>query len=192
MPLSGRLEAAYWSEEYRERTELLDRAVAYLTANRWGKVVDSGWQEWDLQVFCHPWSVVEVCTSQEDHGGGKRLIRVRYRLRLSGYTRGIALMAVFAGLTAAVMGSGPLAVGAAALAGLCLAGWWRGTRRAGRVVGLFDSIARGLNLMQCRPAPTPRTATAAVPARGEGHRPIGVVPLNGTGALEFERMGTVK
>jgi GT2 family glycosyltransferase len=193
LPLTGRLAVAYWSEEWRERTELLDSAVAYFNASRWGKVVDSGWQGWDLRVFCHPWSMVEVCTAQEDHGGGRRLIRVRYRLRLSGYTRGLAGMAVFSGAASSLLGSWFLAIEAALLASFCLAAWWCGTRRTARVVGVFDMIARGLNLIRCEPAPDRRAApaprpaeTPAGPTAGSAER-NGHVPPNGVGAIECEQ-----
>jgi glycosyltransferase involved in cell wall biosynthesis len=177
LPLTGRLPVAYWSEEGRERTELLDRAVAYFNAYRWGKVADSGWQDWDLQVFCHPWSMVEVCTAQEDHGGGRRLIRVRYRLRFSGYTRALAGVAAFTGLAASLLGSWPLACEAAVFAALCLAAWWRGTRRAARVVGVFDMIARRLNLVRCEPAGTPDEPPAGGDERNGRAPPGGVEAL---------------
>ena len=48
---------------------------------RWGKTVDSGWSDWDVEVHYHPWTMLQVCSAQEDHADGKRLIRVRYRLR---------------------------------------------------------------------------------------------------------------
>ena len=90
LPLTGRRSVAYWSADWRERTELLDRVVAYLNERRWGKSLDSGWSDGDLEVHCHPWTTVQVCTAQEDHGSGKRLIRVRYRLRLSAFTKVLA------------------------------------------------------------------------------------------------------
>jgi GT2 family glycosyltransferase len=193
LPLTGRLAVAYWSEEWRERTELLDRAVAYFNEFRWGKVVGSGWQDWDLRVFCHPWSVVEVCTAQEDHGGGKRLIRVRYRLRLSGYTRTVAGMAAFAGVVAVLLGAWGPALEAAALAAVCLAAWRRGARHAALVVGVFDLIARRLNLIRCEPAPDRRAAPALEPAGAPAGLAAGGAernshPLqNGAGGLEFEQ-----
>ena len=160
MPLSGIATVGYWNEEGYERTELLGLFTAYLLENRWGTTVDSGWSDWDLEVHCHPWTVVQVSTAQEDYGGGKRLIRARYRLRLSGY-----LKALGAGcLLAAVAGVGLLAwpaalearllLGAcAAVASLCLGLWWRGTRRASQVVAVFDTVATGMGLVRCQALP---------------------------------------
>src|SRR5207247_9838921 len=60
LPLSGRLTATYWTEEGFERTELLGLVIAYLNEHRWGKTIDSGWEDWDLEIDCHPWTVVRV------------------------------------------------------------------------------------------------------------------------------------
>src|SRR5262249_45337950 len=77
LPLSGRRTVEYWTEDRRERTELLDAVVELLTEERWGKVVDSGWSDWDLCVHTDGGTAVEVCTVQEEYGGGRRQLRVR-------------------------------------------------------------------------------------------------------------------
>jgi hypothetical protein len=155
---------AYWTEAGYERTELLGLVIAYLNEHGWGKTVDSGWEPWDVEVYCHPWTVVQVCTSQEDHGGQKRLIRVRYRLRLSGTSRVLGILAAAASILATVVFGWEVAIIGAAvvfLTGLSL--WWRGTRRAWRVVAMFDGFAHGLGLVPCngeykKPADAPSTA----------------------------------
>ena len=48
-----------------DRTLLLQRVTAFLNEHGWGKTLDSGWSNWDLEVYCHPWTVVQVCTAQE-------------------------------------------------------------------------------------------------------------------------------
>src|SRR5207249_1008736 len=78
---TGPRTAAYWSEDRSDRSALLSLVAADLKGCRWGLVLDSGWSEWDLEIGCHSCAILRVCTAQEDHGGGKRLIRVRYRLR---------------------------------------------------------------------------------------------------------------
>jgi hypothetical protein len=102
LPLTGTRTAAYWTEEGYERTELLGLVIAYLTEHRRGKTIDSGWSDWDLEVHCHPWTVVRVSTAQEEHGGGKRLIRVRYRLRPGRSMKGLTLAGALAGVVAAL------------------------------------------------------------------------------------------
>ena len=79
LPIWGQRTEAYWTGDGYERTELLGLVVAYLNEHSWGKAVDSGWKDWDLEVYCHPWTVIQVSTAQEDLGGPKRVIRVRIR-----------------------------------------------------------------------------------------------------------------
>ncbi len=93
---------------------------------------------------------MQVCTSQEDHGGNKRLIRVRYRLRLSGTTRMLGVLACLGGTIAFILGGWEVAGVAAALVLLVGAGlWWRGTRRASRALAVFDGFAHTLRLLPC-------------------------------------------
>jgi GT2 family glycosyltransferase len=138
----GRRVTDYWSEEGRDRTDLLARVVRYLAEHRWGTVIDSGWSDWDVQIDCHPWAVLQVCTAQEDHGGRRHLIRVRYRVRTGGLTRLVGA-AGLAGLgLAAVLEFWPLAVGATAVAAVSLLGWRRGLRRASAAAAGIDALAR--------------------------------------------------
>jgi GT2 family glycosyltransferase len=158
LPLNGRYKTAYWNEASRERTDLLREVIAHLDKHRWGKVIDSGWCDWDLEVYCHGWVKVQVCTTQEDHGSGKRLIRVRYRQRLCGYTKllGLAGLAVAAGVAALepFVGAGLLA----ALPVILAAMWRRGTRLASRVVAVFDTVAGEMKMTRFEPP------TAAAPS----------------------------
>src|SRR5207249_5391351 len=70
LPLAGTRTVAYWSEQACERTELLSVFIARLMESRLGVTVDSGWSDWDVEVHCDPWAVVQVCTAQENHGSG--------------------------------------------------------------------------------------------------------------------------
>jgi GT2 family glycosyltransferase len=173
LPLTGQATVDYWSEEWRDRTELLDCAVKYLNKRRCGRVIDTGWEDWDLEIHPHAWTFVEVRTAQEDHGSGKRLIRVRYRLRLSGYTRALLLLGVAAGLGSALLPSQAGAVLALAVLAVCAAVWRRGVKRASQVAGMLDALAGGLGLIPCaprqpeaRPAEAPRASPKAGPLPG--------------------------
>src|SRR5207244_8100396 len=149
LPLSGRLTATYWTEEGFERTELLGLVIAYLNEHRWGKTIDSGWEDWDLEIYCHPWTVVRVCTAQEEHGSNKRLVRVRYCLRLSGTMRLFRGLALFAAAMALAWPTWPSVVSALMMLGICFAAWWRGTRRAAQAIAVFDQMAEQLGLLRC-------------------------------------------
>jgi hypothetical protein len=92
---------------------------------------------------------VRVCTAQEEHGGGKRLIRVRYRVRF----RGTLHLVGWAGVAAAAFAAAidpVLAWGVAAgAAGFLAAVWRRGRKVAGRVARVFDLAAAELKLIRC-------------------------------------------
>jgi hypothetical protein len=162
MPLAGTRTLCYWTEDGIERTELVGLFIAYLLEYRWGTTIDSGWADWDLEVRGHPWTRLRVCTAQEDHGGRKRLIRVRYRLGLTRSAWVAAAGGLVAALAAAAVHPAAGAAGGGLLAALLLAAWWRGARLAGRIVAGLDGLARGTGLAPCgsaageeswRPAP---------------------------------------
>jgi GT2 family glycosyltransferase len=164
LPLHGRQTVAYWSEEGYDRTELLGLVIAYLNERGWGKTVDSGWSDWDVEIYCHPWTIVQVSTAQEEHGGGKHLIRVRFRLRPASVTKALLLGALGLGGAALGWGAWPLALGAGALLALGGALWWRGTRRAAQALAFFEALGKDLGLIRCEggnkavePAPTAGT-----------------------------------
>src|SRR5262249_15249956 len=142
----------YWSEEGDDRCRLLGLVVAYLTQRRWAKVIDPGWSDRDLLVYCHPWTEVAVCTAQEDHGGRRRLIRVRFQARLR--NAAWCLPAFALGLPGAPALGSPAAAAAAAAATLALGVglWRRGLRRAAGALAVFDHAARRLGLTRCGPA----------------------------------------
>jgi hypothetical protein len=159
LPIRGARTVAYWSESGRDRTELLALVIAHLNDQGWGKTIDSGWSDWDLEIGCHLGTSVRVKTTQEDHGGGKRLIRVRYGLRLTGYVRVLVGTAAL-GIAAAVFWRAwPLAAFSAVLSGCCAAIWWRGTRRASLILAILEEQSRALGLARCVPAAT-RVAVA--------------------------------
>jgi GT2 family glycosyltransferase len=153
---------AYWGEEWPERSHLLQRVTAYLAAHRWGPVVDTGWSDWDLEVACGRWTFLRIRSAQEDHGGGKRLIRLEFRMR----ARGVLVIATIAATALTVVAASLHAVAGAALASVmpCLVGlaWWSGRRVAGRVVHAIDSEARQMKLIPCTAGGT----SVADPARG--------------------------
>jgi GT2 family glycosyltransferase len=149
---------AYWSEGACERTELLGLFIAFLIEHRWGTTIDSGWSNWDVEVHYHPWTLLQVYTTEENHGGDKRLIRVRYRMRLTELARVVGALAAAAVLV--LDGLHVLAgVAATALFGLFAVGaWWRGRRLAAQAIRGFDGLACSMGLIRCgadRPSATP-------------------------------------
>ena len=95
--------------------------------------------------------------AQEDHAGGKRLIRVRYRMRPSGHLQALGAAAAFAAVAAAGLLSSPIAAAAGLLVAAVAGMWWRGACRATRMVAVIDKCAHELEMIPC---PTARDAPA--------------------------------
>ncbi len=145
----GLLSVAYWSETGSDRTDILRRAVAFMERYRWGKMLDTGWLDWDISVDCESGLVLKIVTVQEDHGQGKRVIRIRYQLVFSDRLRVIAAVSVVA--WAAVALTYPRAAMAAAALAIVLGvrAWVRGLSAGSRVVTMFGALAQELNLIPC-------------------------------------------
>ena len=145
----GRSTRSYWGQAWGERSEVVQRTAEELAAGRWGVTLDAGWSDWDVEVFGHPWTCVRVTSVQEEHGEGKRLVRLRYRFGptwlgttvLVAMAASVAFAAAFNPGVAAVLG------GIASMAVLWTAG--RGGRLAARIRDAFDRNARGIGLIPC-------------------------------------------
>ena len=146
---SGARTRSYWGENGVDRTELVGLFAAHLLERRWGTTIDSGWSNWDLEAHGHPWTLVRLCTAQEEHGGGKRLIRVRWRLRFTSFARALAVAAAGAAAAAAFLHPAAGVAAAGLLSMLLAAAWLRGARLAARVIEGFDGLARGQGLVRC-------------------------------------------
>jgi len=72
----------FWSEEGRDRHYLLGEIFRLLEEEGWRYSTDTGWNDWDIQIYGNFWWSVTLQTVTEDHGGTKRLTRVRLRHRL--------------------------------------------------------------------------------------------------------------
>jgi glycosyltransferase involved in cell wall biosynthesis len=72
----------FWSEEGRDRHHLLGAIFQLLEEEGWRYSTDSGWNEWDIQIYGNFWWSVVLQTVTEYHGGPKCLTRVKLRSRL--------------------------------------------------------------------------------------------------------------
>jgi hypothetical protein len=71
----------YWSEEGVERNAILKSIFQLLEEEGWSYSADTGWKEWDIQIYGNFfWSII-LQTVTEYHGGPKCLTRVRLRYR---------------------------------------------------------------------------------------------------------------
>jgi GT2 family glycosyltransferase len=96
---------SYWSEGGQEKESLLYGVVERLLPRKYLIAVDQGWNGWDLEICQGPWAKARIKSAAENHGGAKRLLRVRCSLRMSAislaclgtYTAG-ALLALALGM----------------------------------------------------------------------------------------------
>ncbi|MEP7071949.1 MAG: glycosyltransferase [Verrucomicrobiota bacterium] len=72
----------YWSDEGRDRQGLLHEIFALLEAENWRFSTDTGWQEWDIQIYGNFWWSVTLHSVTEYHGGTRCLTRVGLHDRL--------------------------------------------------------------------------------------------------------------
>jgi O-antigen biosynthesis protein len=72
----------FWSEDGRDRHYLLGAIFQLLDEEGWRYSTDSGWNEWDIQIYGNFWWSIALQTVTEYHGNGKCLTRVRLRNRL--------------------------------------------------------------------------------------------------------------
>ena len=100
---------SYWSEEAPEKEVLIGGLTDFLLPQKYFVVTDTGWSKWDLKISRGLWSRALVTVVAENHGGMKRLLRVRVAMRTSSLGRG--LLRGYAALAA-----GSLILGAPAIA----------------------------------------------------------------------------
>jgi hypothetical protein len=72
---------SYWSEDGRDRHNLLGAIFALLEEEGWRYSTDTGWNEWDIKIYGNFWWSIALQTVTEYHGGGKCLTRVGLRHR---------------------------------------------------------------------------------------------------------------
>lgn len=74
---------SYWTEAGLEKESLIQEVMDFLLLYKYFINVDQGWSDWDLEIYRGLWSRAEVKVCSENHGGSKRLLRVRCALRMS-------------------------------------------------------------------------------------------------------------
>jgi hypothetical protein len=92
---------SYWSERGDEKELLLGGLMRFLTPQKYFIDTDQGWNDWDLKIARGLWSRALVLVCTENHGGMKRLLRVRCAMRLSRLSAGI--LRAYAAVTAAAL-----------------------------------------------------------------------------------------
>lgn len=84
-------ELSYWTEAGIEKENLLEKVMDLLIAHKYFIIMDQGWSDWDLEIHQGIWSKIQLRVCTENHGGKKRVLRVRCAPRMSQ----LATMAIF-------------------------------------------------------------------------------------------------
>ena len=72
----------FWNETGVGREKLIEEIFALLETEGWRYSSDTGWSDWDVQIYGNFWWIVKLQTVTEYHGGPKCLTRVRLRYRM--------------------------------------------------------------------------------------------------------------
>ena len=94
--LQRAIKLAYWSESGTPRDALIDRLVRVFARGGMAVRVDSGWNDYDLEVRPDAWTQVQIKTADEKHGGGRLKTLVQARVRLSTRSRVLMLLSIAA------------------------------------------------------------------------------------------------
>jgi hypothetical protein len=157
---------SYWSDSGAEKELLLNGLNDFLVPQKYLVIADTGWNRWDLKIARGLCSRALVTVCSENHGGGKRLLRVRCAMRLSQLAllvlRSSAAFAAFA-----LMLGWPLAgamIGAFGIVSGGVMGW--------QLIGfgqlmhrIIETVAKQTQLMPLVPVAPPRSGTGRRPRR---------------------------
>lgn len=68
---------SYWSEQRIDRLAFIGDLLRRLEQRGWPHRSDSGWNDYDVEVYDTRWSKLQLVTVLEDHPQGKQLLRCR-------------------------------------------------------------------------------------------------------------------
>jgi GT2 family glycosyltransferase len=71
----------FWNETGKGREQLLTETFALLESEGWRYSADTGWKDWDIQIYGHHFWSVQLRSVTEYHGGPKCLTRVHLKNR---------------------------------------------------------------------------------------------------------------
>ena len=151
--VTSRATVQYWTESGIERLTFLDRMLQILDRDRWQAHIDSGWDEYDVCIYGDRLSRVFVQTVAENHGGQKRLLRVKLTanwtfLAKVGFAQTVGLALIIRNLTADF----PWAPAFLIVIPLVALYFHLRTRRTMRLgIALMDYTARELGLTRLEP-----------------------------------------
>jgi glycosyltransferase involved in cell wall biosynthesis len=149
----------YWSENADEKEVLLGGLMTFLAPQKYFIVPDQGWSNWDLKIARGLWSRAYVMVCAENHGGMKRLLRVRCAMRLSRLSAFV--LRSYAAVTAgALILDAPIAASVVGVIGLAHLGVivQRTAAFGGLMHRIIEAVAKQAQLTPVEPIERPTTA----------------------------------
>ena len=156
---------SYWSERGDEKETILGGLMRVLAPLKYFVVMDAGWSDWDLKISRGLWSRALVLCCVENHGGNKRLLRVRCTFAFSRLSK-LMLRAYLAASVLALLLGAPVVAAAVGLVGLLhgviIA---HDTVELGRIMHeITDGVARQAALTPVTPIRKERAEPALAPS----------------------------
>ena len=163
------LKLSYWSESGIPRDTLIDRLVRLLTRAGMPVRVDSGWNDYDLEIQPDSWTRVRIKTADEEHEGGKVKTLVQAQVRFSSLSKILIGLGAAAVVVAALIGSTSMMLTLGGLALVIAAVALSEGVESGRLA--YRAVEQGAAELGLIPlgtptptAPEPATVPAAAPA----------------------------
>ncbi|MBM3571609.1 MAG: glycosyltransferase, partial [Alphaproteobacteria bacterium] len=139
---------SYWTEKGHEKEALLTDVIDYLTPRKYFVITDQGWDDWDLKIARGLWARGLIKIGAENHGGDKRLLRVRCQLRLSRLSTFLLRLYAVLGLGAFALGVPSVALGVGLIASINGATIARENVKLGRILTrVLERVAHGAGLI---------------------------------------------
>jgi len=149
--IRGLSKLTFWNEDGRGREVLLSSVIAALENEGWSYSTDTGWKEWDLQVYGSFWWGVRFRSVTEYHGGPKCLTRVGLTTRMVATTFLANLLAVCFLIYWAATARAGISWIALLYLMMVLVIWFRGHRLKKRVAQLVEAAAQRCGLKRVDP-----------------------------------------
>ena len=148
--IRGTSKLVLWNEEGKGRELLLTAVIEALEKEGWSYSTDTGWKEWDVQIYGSFWWGVTMRSVTEYHGGPKCLTRVGLATRMVATTFLLNLLMVSFLIYWGTTGHDLLWPGIL-YAGIMLGIWSRGYRLKKRVAQLVEASAQRIGLKRVDP-----------------------------------------
>lgn len=148
--IPGLSKLVFWNEAGLGREVLITAVIDALEKEGWSYSTDTGWKEWDIQIYGSFWWGITLRSVTEYHGGPKCLTRVRLAIRMVATTFLLNLLLVCFLIYWAATGHGLLWP---ALLYLIIMGviWSQGYVLKRRVAQLVEAAAQRCGLNRINP-----------------------------------------